>query len=207
MLTVKGIIIRVTDYKEKDRLLTLAAFNKGLLTVNAKGARGEKARLKCYSNLLTFGEFQLTEAKNRYILCGVDCEENFFNLWTDPARYSAGILCLELFEKVARENDDINEELLRLLKALRDINYSPSYPLVFAARFMTQIMTANGVDYKEIAFYDEDVYRLVERIAKETEIPDSEEIYVKKGIQFLGILLKNALNIHLRVISEILKTL
>ncbi|NLL56747.1 MAG: DNA repair protein RecO [Clostridiales bacterium] len=210
MLTVKGIIIRVVDYKEKDRLLTIAALDKGLICVNAKGARGEKAKLKGYVNLLTFGDFHLTQAKTGYILRGVDCKESFFNLWTDTAKYSAGILCIELFEKIAREQDDINSEITLLLNALKDINYGNNYALLYALKFMAITMSDLGIEYKEITKYDVDIYELINKLVKNNANIDDiaySENNVKKGIQLLNLLLKNAVNINLRVIPQILKTI
>jgi hypothetical protein len=209
MLTVKGIIIRVVDYKEKDRLLTIASLGKGLLCANAKGVRGALAKLKCYSSLLTFGTFYLTETKSGYILSGVDCEDSFFNLWTDAVKYSAGILCIELFEKIAKEQDEIDYEILLLLKALKDINYSDNFSLLYALLFMAKMLTNLGVEYNEIKDYDADIYILIDNLLKnENDINGIEytESNVKKGIQFLNLLLKNSLNINLKVIPEILKT-
>ncbi|HKL74397.1 MAG TPA: DNA repair protein RecO [Clostridia bacterium] len=208
MLTVKGIITRVVDYKEKDRLLTIASFDKGLICVNARGVRGANAKLKGYASILTFGYFHLTETKSGYILSGVDCEENFFNLWTDTVKYSAGVLCLELFEKIAKEQDDNNQEIILLLKAMNSINYSEQYPLLYALLFMANMMVNLGVDYEEINDYDKDVYALITKLlASENDISKVgyTEQKVKKGIQFLNMLLKNSFNIKLKVISELFK--
>lgn len=210
MRTVKGIIIRVVDYKEKDKLLTIATFDKGIVCVNARGVRGANAKLKAYVNLLTFGEFDLTEAKNGFILSGVEVTDNFYNCWTDTLKYSACMLCIELFEKVANEQEESNFELLNLIKALKEINYNSDFSLIYGLWFMAKTAENEGVDFSGISDYNKEVYDLVLKLSKSdniTEIVDLKEINVLNGIKFLNLLYKSTLNINLKVIPEILKAL
>lgn len=210
MLVLKGIIIRVVDYKEKDRLLSIATFGKGIITVNARGVRSEKAKLKSYANIFTFGDFTLTDTKCGYVLSGVDCEENFYNCWTDATKYCASVLCLELFEKIAREQDNINGELINLLKALREINYNETNALFFSLSFMAKSAKGNGIDCKEIEQYNKEVYDLIEEFSKKDYdkiMPDVRIDLALEGIKLLNLLFKNYLNINIKSINEILKLL
>jgi DNA repair protein RecO (recombination protein O) len=209
-LNFKGIIIRTVDYKEKDKLLSIATFEKGLICVNAKGVRAPNAKLKSYANVLTFGEFTLTEGKAGYLLSGVDCQENFFNCWTDTIKYSASMLCVELLEKISKQQEEIVYELVTLLKVLNNINYSDTYPLVYSLEYMAKMSDSLGLDYDVINDHNPKVYELIKRLSsEESDIckDDIKENDIINGIKFLNMIFKSSLNINLKIITEILKTL
>ena len=62
-MDLKGICLRATDYKEKDKLLTIATLEKGIITVKAAGARSPKAKLKSGCMPLVWGNFRLRKPK------------------------------------------------------------------------------------------------------------------------------------------------
>ena len=45
---VKGIVLRARDYKESDKILTLLTFEKGKISVKARGAKKAKSKLKAF---------------------------------------------------------------------------------------------------------------------------------------------------------------
>ena len=60
-LTVRGIVLRVTDYNDRDAILTLLSQDQGKLTVKARGLRRKNSPLIAPCQLLAFGEFTLFE--------------------------------------------------------------------------------------------------------------------------------------------------
>ena len=67
-LTVKGMVLRVTDYKDHDALLTLLSPNHGKLTVKARGLRRKNSPLTAPCQLLAYGEFVLFEYRGQYTI-------------------------------------------------------------------------------------------------------------------------------------------
>ena len=49
-LTIQGIVLRVTDYNDKDALLTMLTRRHGRLTVKARGLRRKTPRRKKKKN-------------------------------------------------------------------------------------------------------------------------------------------------------------
>ncbi|MFA6866549.1 MAG: DNA repair protein RecO [Clostridia bacterium] len=208
--TLKGIIVRTVDYKEKDKLLTIATFEKGLILVNAKGVRSAKGKLKSYAQLLCFGEFTLTSTRAGLILSGVDVNEMFYNCWTDESKYSACMIMIELIEKLANKQGEITSELMVLLKCLKEVNYSDNYPLQYALLFMCKIVASLGVNYfvleEESPKVFEVVNSLVHQNSEENEIKfDKNDI--NNAIKALAILLKNDNNIQLKVVPKVFSTI
>ena len=65
-LTIQGIVLRVTDYNDRDALLTVLSRNHGKLTVKARGLRRKNSPLIAPCQLLAYGEFTLFEYKGQY---------------------------------------------------------------------------------------------------------------------------------------------
>ena len=64
-LTTQGIVLRVTDYGDRDALLTLLTTSQGKLTVKARGLRRKNSSLIASCQLLAYGEFTLFEYRGR----------------------------------------------------------------------------------------------------------------------------------------------
>ena len=95
-MDVNGIVVRTRDVGESDKLVTIAT-PLGLLTAKAKGVKKSTSKLKSSVVVLSFGEFSVTEGKVGFILNGANVTESFHSCWTDPDRYAAAMLCLEIY--------------------------------------------------------------------------------------------------------------
>ena len=65
-LTIQGIVLRVTDYNDRDALLTVLSRNHGKLTIKARGLRRKNSPLIAPCQLLAYGEFTFFEYKGSY---------------------------------------------------------------------------------------------------------------------------------------------
>ncbi len=113
-LTVKGLVLRVTDYKDHDALLTLLTPNHGKLTVKVRGLRRKNAPLVAPCQLLSYGEFVLFEYRGQYTVNEAFSIELFQELRRDLVRLSLGTYFAQVAELISQE-DLPNPELLSLL--------------------------------------------------------------------------------------------
>ena len=65
-LTIQGLVLRVTAYKDSDALLTLLTPDRGKLTVKARGLRRKNSPLVAPCQLLALGEFTLFEYRGMH---------------------------------------------------------------------------------------------------------------------------------------------
>lgn len=112
-LTTQGLVLRVTDYNDRDALLTLMTPNYGKLTVKARGLRRKNSPLIAPCQLLAFGEFTLFEYKGMYTVNEAQSLELFQNLRRDLCKLSLGTYFAQCAEVLAQE-DLPNPELLSL---------------------------------------------------------------------------------------------
>ena len=113
MVMVSGLVVRTTDYGERDRILSLYTDELGLITVTANGSRSLKSRALVATELFCYSRFVLTKRADRYTVKEVELIESFFDLRSDVAKIAlAGYAC-EVLSHVGTENMP-EPDLLRL---------------------------------------------------------------------------------------------
>ena len=113
-LKIQALVLRVTDYNDRDALLTLLSRNHGKLTVKARGLRRKNSPLVAPCQLLAYGEFVLFEYKGQYTVNEAYSIELFQALRRDLTKLSLGTYFAQVAELVSQE-DLPNPELLSLL--------------------------------------------------------------------------------------------
>ena len=113
-LKIQALVLRVTDYNDRDALLTLLSRNHGKMTVKARGLRRKNSPLAAPCQLLACGEFVLFEYKGQYTVNEGYSIELFQALRRDLTKLSLGTYFAQVAELVSQE-DLPNPELLSLL--------------------------------------------------------------------------------------------
>ncbi|MBQ6839857.1 MAG: DNA repair protein RecO [Oscillospiraceae bacterium] len=113
-LTVQGLVLRVTAYKDSDALLTVLTREEGKLTVKARGLRRNNSPLIAPCQLLAYGEFTLFEYRGMYTINEAHSIELFQQLRTDLSKLSLGTYFAQAADVIAQA-DQPNPELLSLV--------------------------------------------------------------------------------------------
>ena len=112
--TVQGLVLRRTEYKDYDVLLTILTRRHGKLTVKARGARRKNSPLIAQTQLLAFSEFTLFEYRGMYTINEASSLELFHELRRDLTRLSLSTYFAQVAEVISQE-DLPNPELLSLV--------------------------------------------------------------------------------------------
>lgn len=113
-MTIQGIVLRVTDYKERDALLTLLTSAQGKITVKARGLRRKNSPLVAPCQLLAYGEFTVFEYRGQYTINEAHALELFTPLRRDLTKLSLGTYFAQVAEVLSQE-DYPSPELLSLV--------------------------------------------------------------------------------------------
>lgn len=113
-LTVKGLILRVTNYNDHDAILSLLTHSHGKLTVKARGLRRKNSPLIAPCQLLSYSEFVLFEYKGMYTINEARTIEIFHDLRRDLQKLSLGSYFAQVTEVLSQE-DMPSPELLSLI--------------------------------------------------------------------------------------------
>lgn len=113
-LTTLGLVLRVTDYNDRDALLTILTPNHGKVTAKARGLRRKNSPLIAPCQLLAYGDFTLFEYKGMYTVNEATSVELFQPLRRDLCKLSLATYFAQVAELICQE-DLPNPEILSLV--------------------------------------------------------------------------------------------
>lgn len=113
-LTIRGLVLRVTNYNDADALLTVLTHTHGKLTIKARGLRRKNSPLAAPCQLLAYDEFVLFENKGFYTINEAHCIDLFPGLQRDICKLSLCTYFAQVAEVLSQE-DMPNPELISLL--------------------------------------------------------------------------------------------
>ena len=108
-----GLVLRETEYKDADKLLTVLTKDRGKLTFRARGVRSRSSRLKSGCQLLAYSEFTVFENKNTMVVDEAVAQELFLPLRQDIELLALASYFTQVAETLAREEEP-DEALLSL---------------------------------------------------------------------------------------------
>ena len=129
-LTIQAIVLRVTDYNDRDALLTVLSRNHGKLTIKARGLRRKNSPLTAPCQLLAFAEFTLFEYKGQYTINEAHSLELFTALRRDLTKLSLGTYFAQVCDVISMEdlpNPELQSLLLNSLYALAKLDLPESF--------------------------------------------------------------------------------
>lgn len=208
---IKAVCVRATDYGEADKLLTLASFELGKITVKARGARRANAKLKGGCMPMAFGDFSVSEGKTGFVLTGINIEESFYSCWSDVTKNLAAMYVLEILEKSSMPEADIREEILLTLNALKEINYGEVYPFAICCKYAVHMLELAGEQAENGEFLPAEIKRLI-KIIRDLEFDELGSLDIGRTkiddlLSFLNIFLAGTLDIKLKIYGEIVNML
>ena len=124
-LTIQGIVLRVTDYNDRDALLTVLSRSHGKLTIKARDLRRKNSPLTAPCQLLAYGEFTLFEYRGNYTINEAHSLELFQNLRRNLTKLSLGTYFAQAAELISQEdlpNPELQSLLLNCLYALSKLD-------------------------------------------------------------------------------------
>lgn len=113
-LKIKGLVLRVTKYNDKDALITVLSQDHGKLTVKARGLARKNSPLTAPCQLLAYCDFTLFEYKSFYSINEATTIELFHGLRKDLTKLSLGTYFAQVADVLSQE-DMPNPELLSLV--------------------------------------------------------------------------------------------
>jgi len=124
--TFQGLVLRDTVYKESDKLLTVLAKGKGLLTLKARGALKGTGAMAAGAQPFVFSEFTVYEFSGKLLIEKIDPIDQFEGLRKDLVSFALAGYFAELCELFGVSDTPEDEGLLRLLlNSLFALAYRP----------------------------------------------------------------------------------
>lgn len=142
--TTKALILRETQYKDNDKLLSVLTEELGLITAKARGVKRKNSTLRSGCQLLCYSELTLFEKNGYYTVNEAEPLNMFMGLRTDIELLSLGSYFAQLLETVAAQ-DQVDPELLSLgLNSLYALDKLSKSQLLVKAAFELRLLALSG---------------------------------------------------------------
>ena len=141
-----GVVQRVTDTKETDRILTVLTADRGKIPLIARGARRKNSRLAAACQLPAYSELTIYKRGGWYMLDEASPLELFDALGRDIELLALASWFCELTEAVCAEETPAPEVLSLLLNALYALCYTDRPPRLVKAAFQFRLMALAGFE-------------------------------------------------------------
>lgn len=145
-LVTRGIVLRETETKETDKILTLLTPDHGKISVIARGARRKNCRFTAASQALAFSEWTLYHKGDWYYANEGETLELFSGLRQDLSRLSLGFYLTELTEAVTLEEVPAAELLSHLLNGLYVLSQLRKPEALVKAAFEFRLLCLAGYE-------------------------------------------------------------
>lgn len=141
-----GIVLRATDTKETDKILTVLTPDRGKLAVIARGARRKNSRLAASCQLLAYSEMTIYRHGNWCYLDEAGTIELFDGVRQDFERLSLASYFAELTEWLTDSDSPSPEVLSLLLNALYALGTLQKDPQLVKPAFEMRLMALSGFE-------------------------------------------------------------
>ena len=141
-----GLVLRVTETKETDKILTVLTPDMGKIPLIARGARRKNSRIAAASQLLAYSELTLYKRGNWYMLDEASTLELFDGVRQDIVLLSLASYLTELAEAVCAEETVSPEILSLLLNALYALCYLGKEPRLVKAAYQFRLLALAGFE-------------------------------------------------------------
>ena len=141
-----GLVLRVTETKEADKILTVLTPDKGKIPLIARGARRKNSRIAAASQLLAYSELTLYRRGSWFLLDEASTVELFDGVRRDIVLLALASYFAELTEAVCPEETTAPELLSLLLNALYALCYLDRDPRLVKAAFQLRLLALAGFE-------------------------------------------------------------
>ena len=145
-LLCPGVVLRRTDTKEADQILTLLTAEHGRISVIARGVKRKGCRYAAAAGLLAYSDWSLYHRGDWYYANEAETRELFSGLGKDFLRLSLGCYFAELTEALTAEGEESGELLRHLLNGLYALENFRRPPELLRAAFELRAMSIAGYE-------------------------------------------------------------
>jgi len=174
-LKTQGIVLRETNYKEADKILTVLTRDLGKRTIKASACRRKTSKLMGAAQLLVYSDMTLFERQERYTLKEALPQQSFWGLREDLTLLSLASYFAETTEAAAQEGMPHPELLSLLLNALYALDTLKKDPVLVKAAFELSLLCHSG--------YEPQLYACSVCGA---EAPETPRLHLRAGVLHCG---------------------
>lgn len=145
-IVIRGVVLRETETRESDKILTLLTAERGKLSIIARGARRKSCKYAACAQSLAYSEWTLYQKGDWYYANEGSTLELWNGLRTDLDALSLAFYFAELTEAVTTEETPASELLRHLLNGLYALSTLHKPPTLAKPAFELKLLCLAGYE-------------------------------------------------------------
>ncbi len=143
--STQAIVLRRSDYRESDRVLTLLTPGRGRVEVLARGCRKPKSPLLAACELFALGEFVLYKGRGHEVLTSCQILDSFYAIRTDYDRLSLAAIMLAAADIAAQPEQEQRHLMILLVRSLTRLSQGNFNPEAVLTAYLLHFAVLQGV--------------------------------------------------------------
>lgn len=143
-IKTQGIVLKQTNFKDSDKILTLFCRENGKINAMAKGARRTKSPLIGSTQIFCYSDFVLYKGRSFYHINQGEVLNTFYSLREDLYKLAYGSYILEIVEAGITEGESNERIFLLVLKTLKTLSLMEDGFLKLLLAFQLKFMSFIG---------------------------------------------------------------
>ena len=139
----QGIVLKLIDYKDANKLASIFTLHGGIITAKFNGVKKEKAKLKAVAQPFVFADLSINQIGLHKTVIGAQIIDNFYQILADYNKTVCGYVVLDLIKSILPENQPEQDLFLITIAALKNIETRNEY--VSTVDFMLKFLNFSGV--------------------------------------------------------------
>lgn len=145
-LVDRGVVLRETETKETDKILTLLTWDQGKISVIARGARRKNCKFAAAAQTLAYAEWTLYQRREWHYASDASTLELFGGLRGELPALALGCYMAELTEAVSPDAVPVPELLRHLLNGLYALSTLHKPPALVRPAFELRLLCLAGYE-------------------------------------------------------------
>ena len=172
---VKGIVVKLIDYKDADKLASVFTLEQGLITAKFNGVKKDKAKLKAVAQPFVFAEFILANKGNMNTVTSAELLDNFPKILNDYNKTICAYIVLDIIKTILPTQKAEQDIFLLTLSSLKNIENNNE--LVATIDYILKFVAFSGM---ELQLPDADYIYFNKQTAEFTQSRESAQQIDKK---------------------------
>ena len=186
---LQGIVLKLTDYKEADKLASIFTLEQGIVSAKFTGVKKEKAKLKALAQPFVYAEFNFVTKGNQKQVTTASLIDNFYPILSDYNKTICAYIVLDIINTILPKNKAENELFVLTLNALKNIeNYNP---FVATIDYILKFFTFSGI---EIGLPEADYIYFNKFIGEFEKISTTNSVQIDKKVYSILKDIRNSVN-------------
>ena len=146
---VKGIILKLTDYKEADKLASIFSLEEGLITAKFNGVKKDRAKYKAVAQPFCFADFVINKKQNIGTITSASVIDNFFLITSNYQKAMCAYVVVDILQSLLLKDNPEQEIFLLTISALKDIEQKDEFCSLINFILKFAFFSGVGVEFVE----------------------------------------------------------